>query len=291
MIDSDRTRVIIAAGGLGIRVHPWSRYLPKEFLPVRGRPGFVHLLEEIAQAGARRAVTVYHPYYEGFASWARHAFGPRAQMCYQRETGLPNLGKGLAERLAVTFIAQHGPYGDLTSLLNGADYYAQAAPTTTGDDEFLLAFADNLYPATNAMWAVRHAPPGVAVLARPYDRDLAPNRGVIVTTRRPNGRYMINLIEKPIPVAAQQLEHRYGCANLMMLEGRMRLNGHFIAFARTHSTPPGGEPKLALTLAAYAQNHSVNVVPLCGDVVDLGASAALSLPKEDLWPGGFPTKA
>jgi UTP-glucose-1-phosphate uridylyltransferase len=40
-------RVVVCAGGLGTRIAGWARYVPKEFYPVEGRPGIVHLLEEI----------------------------------------------------------------------------------------------------------------------------------------------------------------------------------------------------------------------------------------------------
>jgi hypothetical protein len=90
---------------------------------------------------------------------------------------------------------------------------------------------------------------------------------------------MIDLVEKPSPAAARRIEHRHGHANLMLLEGRMRLTGDFVAFARTHPTPPGSEPKWALTLAAYAQHHPVHVVPLYGDVIDLGTPATCTSDK------------
>jgi UTP-glucose-1-phosphate uridylyltransferase len=53
MTGNQRPRVVVAAGGLGTCVAGWSRYLPKEFLPVAGRPGIVHILEEISALGAR----------------------------------------------------------------------------------------------------------------------------------------------------------------------------------------------------------------------------------------------
>jgi UTP-glucose-1-phosphate uridylyltransferase len=43
-----RARIVVAAGGLGTRASAWSRYLPKEFYPVDGRPGIAWLLDEIA---------------------------------------------------------------------------------------------------------------------------------------------------------------------------------------------------------------------------------------------------
>ena len=39
-----------------------ARYIPKEFYPVDGRPGIVHLLEEIAALGPAEVVIVCHPY-------------------------------------------------------------------------------------------------------------------------------------------------------------------------------------------------------------------------------------
>ena len=62
------TRVVIAAGGLGTRVSSWTRYLPKEFYPVAGRPGIAHLPDEIAALAPAEAVIVYHQYYEPFAA-------------------------------------------------------------------------------------------------------------------------------------------------------------------------------------------------------------------------------
>jgi 2-C-methyl-D-erythritol 4-phosphate cytidylyltransferase len=58
---SNEVRVVVAAGGLGTRVHHWARYLPKEFYPVGDRPGIAWLLEEIAGLGEARVVIVYHP--------------------------------------------------------------------------------------------------------------------------------------------------------------------------------------------------------------------------------------
>lgn len=51
MPDNTPALVVVAAGGLGTRVHGWARFIPKEFYPVDGRPGITHLLEEIAGLG------------------------------------------------------------------------------------------------------------------------------------------------------------------------------------------------------------------------------------------------
>ena len=68
MPDSSLALVVVAAGGLGTRVHDWARFHPREFYPVGGRPGITRLLEEIADLGPVRPAIIYHPYYEKSAS-------------------------------------------------------------------------------------------------------------------------------------------------------------------------------------------------------------------------------
>lgn len=89
MTRRDRTRVVVAAGGLGTRVRDWSAFLPKEFTPVDGQPGIVRLLSEISALGPAHVVVVYHPYYEPFIRWARTVLTSRAAARYCRTAGLP----------------------------------------------------------------------------------------------------------------------------------------------------------------------------------------------------------
>jgi MobA-like NTP transferase domain len=161
---NQQVRVVVAAGGLGTRVHSWARYLPKEFLPVDGRPGIVHVLEEIAHLGPAHVVIVHHPYYQAFAAWAGQALSPHGRARYLRAAARPFPGHDPTGDLVVDFVAQHGPYADLTSVINAADHFA-AAPA--GPGEMDVAFSDNLYPGPNPLLALRSAPADVAVLARP----------------------------------------------------------------------------------------------------------------------------
>ena len=87
MPDDSPALVVVAAGGLGTRVHGWAQFIPKEFYPVGGRPGITRLLEVIAGAGPARVVIVYHPYYEQFAAWARQVLSPRDHARYARAAG------------------------------------------------------------------------------------------------------------------------------------------------------------------------------------------------------------
>jgi UTP-glucose-1-phosphate uridylyltransferase len=258
-------RVVVAAGGLGTRVSPWSRYLPKEFYPVDGRPGIAHLLDEIAALGPAEVVIIYHPHYETFAAWARTALSREGQDRYHQAARICD-GSWPAG-LTVSLVPQHGPYADITSVHNGADHLA-------ADSDLYVAFADNLYSGDNPLLALRAAPPGhLAVLARSYQPELAASRGVIAVIRTADGQLLMHdLAEKPGPRAARALERQYGTGNLLVLEGRARLTPGFIRFARRYQAPAGTEPKLALAIAAYARTHPVIITTTTSQVIDLGTS-------------------
>jgi UTP-glucose-1-phosphate uridylyltransferase len=263
MTRTDATRVVVCADGLGTRIASWARYIPKEFYPVDGRPAIVHLLEEIAALGPAEVVIVCHPYYDAFTSWARAALSQDGHDSYHHAARLPAAALPLAA-LTVSFITQDGPYADITSVLNGAGYLGP-------QEDLYVAFADNLYRGDNPLLALQAAPPGCpAVLARPYQPELAASRGVIAARRHQGRLLMLDLAEKPAPDAARALEQRYGTRNLLLLEGRARLTAGFIRFAAGYQTPAGTEPKLALAIAAYARTHPVVVTTTSSHVIDLG---------------------
>jgi len=270
MPDNTPALVVVAAGGLGTRVHGWARFIPKEFYPVGGRPGITRLLEEIGALGPARVAIVYHPYYEQFAAWGRQVLSPGGHVRYSREAGL-DVPAAVPPGVSVSLIPQRGPYGDLTSVFNGADCLAAR-------ESLYIAFADNLYPGASPLELLRDAAGGdVAVLASTYRRALAPIRGILITRPAADGepREVKTLVEKPDPAQARALEDKHGTGSLLMLEGRARLTAQFIRFARDHQhAAPGGEPKLTLALGAYAREHRVVAVPADAEVIDLGVPAA-----------------
>jgi UTP-glucose-1-phosphate uridylyltransferase len=268
MPDNTPALVVVAAGGLGTRVHGWARFIPKEFYPVGGRPGITRLLEEIADLGPARVVIVYHPYYEQFAAWGRQVLSHHDHARYAN-AATTEVPAAVPPGLTVSLIPQHGPYGDLTSVLNGADYLAARA-------SLHVAFADNLYRGPSPLPLLRGTCPGhVAVLASRYRPALAASRGILITSPGPfpgQTRRVQALIEKPGPAQARELEEEHGPGNLLMLEGRAHLTSQFLDFARSRQhTIPGTEPKLALAIGAYVREHPVMAVPANGDTIDLGA--------------------
>lgn len=268
--------VVVAAGGLGTRVHDWAQFIPKEFYPVNGRPGIVRLLEEIAGLGPARVAVVYHPYYEQFATWSRQVLGGDSHNRYARQAGL-DIPAAISPDITISLIPQRGAYGDLTSVINGADCLAAV-------DGLYVAFADNLYIGPAPLPLLRAASgDDVTVLASTYRPALAPSRGILITDSGSGTepRQVKALIEKPDPAQARALEEEHGPASLLMLEGRVRLTAPFLRFARSgRHAVPGSEPKLSTAIGAYARDHQAIAIPVPGDVIDLG-TPEVQLPAND----------
>ena len=55
------TKAVIPAAGLGTRLAPSTRYLPKELLPVGGKPMIRHTVEAYMDSGIRRLAVVISP--------------------------------------------------------------------------------------------------------------------------------------------------------------------------------------------------------------------------------------
>jgi UTP-glucose-1-phosphate uridylyltransferase len=272
MSGPSNTQIVVCAGGLGTRVATWARHIPKEFHPVAGRPGIVHLLDELTALAPARVVIVYHPFYEPFMVWAKTTLGRGGQAAYHRAARLPCTDLPLHEQLDLRFIPQTGRYADVTSVINGTDHLR-------ANGDVFVAFADNLYPHDNPSLSLAAIPAEQsAVLVRPYHPAEASRRGVIVSGTIDGELFLADLIEKPQPERARELEDEHGPSNLWLLEGRARLTRHFVDRLRRMSCS-GCEPKLALELGQYGKSEPVHLVVTHSTVTDLGSPPAVSKPR------------
>lgn len=273
-------QVVVCAGGLGTRVASWARHIPKEFQPVAGRPGILHLLDELTALAPVRVVVVYHPFYEPFIDWVKTTLGPGGQAAYHRAARLPRTTLPTHEQLDLHFVSQQGRYADVTSVLNGVDHLR------CREDVFVV-FADNLYPDDNPSLALAGVPAGrAAVLVRPYHPAEAGHRGVIVSRRVDGELVVADLIEKPSPEVARTLETEHTTSNLWLLEGRGRFPHRFVNQLRRTSVSPGPEPKLSLAIRHFAIAEPVRLVITHSAVTDLGTPRLGRRPLSPRAPSG-----
>ena len=120
MIDT----AVIPCGGLGTRLHPITRWLPKEMLPVGLKPVLYWALDEAADAGLLRAIIITNPHKPMLEAAARNYPGP----------------------LELEFVAQDHPRGLGDALLRARDNLAGSP--------FMTLLPDNLFHGANPTNAV-----------------------------------------------------------------------------------------------------------------------------------------
>jgi UTP-glucose-1-phosphate uridylyltransferase len=127
---------IIPCGGLGTRLHPITRWLPKEVLPVALRPLLYWALDEAADAGLLRAIVITNPRKPILETVARTYPGP----------------------LELEFVPQDHPRGLGDALLRARDQLAGSP--------FLALLPDNLFSGQNpsAVVLAAHRATGLTTL-------------------------------------------------------------------------------------------------------------------------------
>jgi UTP-glucose-1-phosphate uridylyltransferase len=115
---------VIPCGGLGTRLHPITRWLPKEMLPVGLKPVLYWTLDEAADAGLLRAIIITNPYKPMLEAVARNYQGP----------------------LELEFVPQDHPRGLGDALLRARDNLAGSP--------FMAVLPDNLFHGSNPTSAV-----------------------------------------------------------------------------------------------------------------------------------------
>ena len=115
---------VIPCGGRGTRLHPITRWLPKEILPVGLRPILYWALDEAADAGLLRAIIITNPHKPLLEAAARTYEGP----------------------LELEFVPQDHPRGLGDALLRARDPLAGSP--------FLALLPDNLFQGPNPSAAV-----------------------------------------------------------------------------------------------------------------------------------------
>jgi UTP-glucose-1-phosphate uridylyltransferase len=115
---------VIPCGGRGTRLHPITRWLPKEILPVGLRPILYWTLDEAADAGFLRAIIITNPHKPLLEAAARTYEGP----------------------LELEFVPQDHPRGLGDALLRARDPLAGSP--------FLALLPDNLFQGPNPSAAV-----------------------------------------------------------------------------------------------------------------------------------------
>ncbi|MBV9026675.1 MAG: NTP transferase domain-containing protein [Streptomycetaceae bacterium] len=195
-------RAVIPAAGIGSRLLPLTKATPKEMLPVGDKPVIEHTVRELLASGITDITIVV----SGGKSLIQEHFRPNPALADQLRAGGKHAYADAVEEVAelsrgghITYLHQHGPYGNGTPVLNAARHFEEPVLVLWPDDVFVAEVprAQQLikaYDATNC--------PVLALL--PMNPTDSQRYGVPVVKEDFGGGLLriIGLVEKPKPADA-----------------------------------------------------------------------------------------
>jgi len=136
------SKAVIPAAGIGSRLLPLTKAIPKEMLPVGDKPVIEHTVRELISSGITDITIVV----SGGKSLIQEHFRPNPALVDQlRAAGkdayadaVEDVGE-LSRRGHITYLDQHGPYGNGTPVLNAARSF--------GDEPVLVLWPDDVFVA------------------------------------------------------------------------------------------------------------------------------------------------
>ena len=188
--------VIFPVAGLGTRILPATKALPKELLPLVDRPVIQYGVEEAVASGIRRVVLVTSP--DNMMTTAHFEKNP------QLETVLAD--RGMTEELeairSITTIADVTTVQQANPL--GLGHAVLMAKNAVGDAPFAVALPDDVIdanpPALRQIRDVFDEFDGPVVLVERVPRETVGRYGVIDATPVRDGIFRVrDLVEKPDP--------------------------------------------------------------------------------------------
>jgi UTP--glucose-1-phosphate uridylyltransferase len=263
---SSITKAIIPAAGLGSRLLPLTKAIPKEMLPVGDKPVIEHTVRELVASGITD-ITIVVSAGKGLI---QDHFRPNPGLIAQlRADGKADFADAVEEvgelsrRGHITYMDQHGPYGNGTPVLNAA--------RNLGDEPVLVLWPDDVFAAEvpRAQQLMRaYAVTGSPVLAfMPMEPAESSRYGVpTVTEQLDDGLMRISgLVEKPKP---QDAPSAYAAV------GGYVLTAEVIEVLREQTerwyTHRSGEIYLTDAINAYAHDHAVYGQVIRGKWYDTG---------------------
>jgi UTP--glucose-1-phosphate uridylyltransferase len=237
LMQSLSTAVILAAG-LGTRMLPATKSVPKEMLPIVDRPLVQYTVEEALAAGITRVVFVIA---KGKEAIREHfEAGARVELAL-REAGSLEAANELAAiggKATFEYINQDRQLG-IAHAVNCARHFLEGAP-------FVLMFPDDLLLGPNSCAGeliAAHASVGGSIIAvEPVTDADVPQYGIVEPVDTANPARLRRVVEKP---ALADAPSRLGIVGRYILSDTI--------FQHIDRIPPGANGELQITDALASQ--------------------------------------
>lgn len=253
-------KAVIPAAGLGTRVLPATKAMPKEMLPIVDKPAIQYIVEEAVAAGIEQILII-----TGRGKGIMEDHFDRAPELEAALNGNPAKAKMLEDCLGIANLA------DIFFLrqkeTKGLGHAILKARPFTGDEPFVVLYGDDVIMGED---------PVAAQLCRAYEQYGKPCVGIKQVSQEAIRKYsslkvdplqdnlyrVTDMIEKPAP--GQEM-------SLYSILGRCLLTPEIYEILENTQPGAGGEIQLTDAMAVIARNGGMTGVDFTGKRYDMGA--------------------
>lgn len=269
-------KAVIPAAGLGTRMLPATKTIPKELLPVVDRPLIHYVIEEIIEAGIKEVIFIISKGKEVILDYFDRDFALESFLTERKKLDLLEKIRGISRLVDVTSVRQKEPLGLGHAVL--------VAKNAIGKEPFAVVLPDDIVDAEKGCLKqlmdvyIKTEKPIIA-LERVPKKDTE-KYGIIKGKEERKDLWKIDdLIEKPSPEEAP--------SDLAVI-GRYILPAEIFDILEETKPGKGGEIQLTDALRVIAKNSLFGLV-FTGKRYDLGnplgfilANIAYGVKREEL---------
>lgn len=261
------TKAIIPAAGLGTRMLPISRAVPKELLPVLDYPALYYLVKEAADSGVTDILVITGRDKTAMEEFFDYSPEYDAALCAKGKEALRDELHAACDLANVYFIRQKEP--------RGLGHAVLRAKAFVGDEPFAILYGDDVIfsqkPVVGQLIETYEKYGRAAVGVKPVPTEALSHYCSMKAEAIAggDGEYFVDdMIEKPAPGRE--------FSNLAIL-GRVLLTPEI--FPILEETPPGagGEIQLTDAMATYARARGMTAKIFEGDRYDIGAKLGFAM--------------
>ena len=188
-------QAIIPLAGLGTRLLPLSSVIPKELLPINGKPNLEYILEECIESGIRQFIFVVP---KNRSSIKKYFFNDNFYKKIIKKKKNDKCLKKVFKRIKryqkmIKFVYQNKPEGTGQAVLKCKKYIKGS--------HFLMLLADDLIVKKNCskeMIALHKRTRGSVIATKKVERKTVSRWGILGFKNRSKNSFLINeVIEKP----------------------------------------------------------------------------------------------
>lgn len=252
-------KAVIPAAGLGTRVLPATKAMPKEMLPIVDKPAIQYIVEEAAASGIEDILIVTSRGKGVLEDHFDRAPELEERLAQSGKTRALEQVKAIAELANITYIRQKETKG-----LGHAIYCAKSF---VGDEPFAVLYGDDVIigedPACSQLIrAYEQFDGGVVGVREVSPEDIVKYSSLKLSPLRDNYFRCTDMIEKPRP--GEEF-------SLYSILGRCVLPPEIFDILENTAPGAGGEIQLTDAMKVLAQRDGMTAVAFTGQRYDMGS--------------------